>query len=171
MKLSAMTTARYLQLLEVSFLLRKLPPYLKNRASRLIKSPKIYFTDSGLAAHLAGVERLGAADDEPLRGPLMETWVAQNLAAILSAHLPDATLSFWHEQGRYEVDFVIEHRRRVVAIEVKAASRWTESDLTGLRAFLERTSACIAGVLAYNGETAFALGPRLWAIPLGQLLA
>jgi len=170
-KLNAATTGRYLGLLEASFLLRKLPPYLKNRASRLIKSPKLYVTDSGLAAHLAGVTDDGLAGGEPLRGALVETYVAQNLAAILEAHLPAAALSFWHEQGRFEVDFVIEHGRKALAIEVKAASRWGDRDFAGLRAFLARTPQCIGGVLAYNGATAVSVGDKLWAIPLGHLLS
>jgi hypothetical protein len=53
---------------------------------------------------------------------------------------------------------------------VKAATRWSESDLSGLRAFLERTPACVAAVLAYNGKEAVKLDKRLFAIPLGQLL-
>jgi predicted AAA+ superfamily ATPase len=108
--------------------------------------------------------------DDRLRGALFETWVCQNLVALLDAHLPDAQLSYWHEQGRYEVDFVIETGRRVVAVEVKAASRWTERDLAGLRAFLDRTPQCAAAVLAYNGRVGASLGGRLWAVPIGSLV-
>ena len=169
-KLNAATTGRYLDLLETSFLIRRLPPFLKNRSSRLIKSPKLHFTDSGLAAHLAGVTTLEPGRDELLRGALFETYSVQNFAAVLEAHLPDAQLAFWHEQGRHEVDVVIEMGRTVFAIEVKAAARWTSSDLSGLRAFLDRTPACAAAVLAYNGREAVKLGDRLWAIPLGHLL-
>lgn len=79
-------------------------------------------------------------------------------------------MSYWHEQGRHEVDFVIEMGRKVFAFEIKAATRWTDSDLSGLRAFLERTPACVAAVLAYNGKEAVKLDERLFAIPLGQLL-
>jgi predicted AAA+ superfamily ATPase len=170
-KLSAATAGRYLDLLEVSFLIRRLPPFLRNRSSRLIKSPKLYVTDSGLAAHLAGVTRLDADADAPMRGALFETYVAQNLAAILEAHVPDAQLAFWHEQGRHEVDFVIDTGRKVVAVEVKAGTRWDARDLSGLRAFVERTPACTAAVLAYNGREAVKLDGKLWAIPLGHLLA
>jgi uncharacterized protein len=92
------------------------------------------------------------------------------LAALLEAHLPDAQLAYWHEQGRHEVDFVIEAGRKVFAVEVKAATRWRDSDLSGLGAFLDRTSACVAAVLAYNGKEAVKLDDRLWAIPMGQLL-
>jgi len=169
-KLNAATAGRYLNLLETSFLIRRLPPFLKNRSSRLVKSPKMHFTDSGLAAHMAGVTALEPGRDDLLRGALFETYIGQNLAALLEAHLPDAQLSYWHEQGRHEVDFVIETSRKVFAIEVKAATRWSESDLSGLRAFLDRTPACVAAVLAYNGKEAVKLGKRLWAIPMGQLL-
>lgn len=169
-KLNAATAGRYLDLLEASFVIRRLPPFLKNRSSRLIKSPKLFVTDSGLAAYLAGVTELEPGSDELLRGALFETYVAQQLAALIESHLPDAQLAFWHEQGRHEVDFVIELGRRVVAIEVKAATRWGESDLSGLRAFVDRTPACGAAVLAYNGREAVQLDGKLCAIPLGHLL-
>ena len=170
-KLNAVTAGRYLDLLETSFLIRRLPPFLKNRSSRLVKSPKLHFADSGLAAHLAGATTLEQGRDDLLRGALFETYVAQNLAALLDAHLPDARLAYWHEQGRHEVDFVIEANRKIFAIEVKAATRWTAGDLSGLRAFLDRTPACAAAVLAYNGREAVKLDHRLWAIPMGHLLA
>jgi predicted AAA+ superfamily ATPase len=169
-KLNAVTAGRYLDLLEASYLIRRLPPFLKNRSSRLVKSPKLHFTDSGLAAHMAGITTLTPGRDDLLRGGLFETYVAQNLAALLEAHLPDAQLAFWHEQGRHEVDFVIEADRKIFGIEVKAATRWSASDLSGLRAFLDRTPACVAAVLAYNGKESVKLDERLFAIPLGQLL-
>ena len=66
---------------------------------------------------------------------------------------------------------MIESGRRVVAVEVKAATRWSENDLGSLRAFLERTPSCVAAVLAYNGREAVRLDDKLFAIPLGHLLA
>ena len=169
-KLNAATAGRYLNILEASFLVRRVPPFLKNRSSRLVKSPKLYFADSGLAAHLAGVADLEPGRDDRLRGALFETWVGQNLAALLDAHVPDAELTYWHEQGRHEVDFVVEANRKVCAIEVKAASRWSARDLSGLRTFLDRTPQCTAAVLAYNGREAVQLDDRLWALPIGQLV-
>ena len=68
-------------------------------------------------------------------------------------------------------NFVIEAGRQVVAVEAKAATRWAESDLAGLRAFAARTPACLAAVLAYNGREAVQLEDKLFAIPLGRLLA
>ena len=170
-KLPVSTAARYLALLETSFLLTRLPPYLRSRATRLIKSPKLFVSDSGLAAHLAGVDDLSQGADEPRRGALFETYVAQNLTSIVDAHLPRAEVSYWSVQGRHEVDFVIAHGANCLAIEVKAATRFDARDLAGLRAFLAHDRQAVAGVLAYNGREAVSLGDRLWAIPVGLLLS
>ena len=170
-KLPVSTTARYLGLLETSFLLTRLPPYLRSRATRLIKSPKLMVSDSGIAAHLAGVDDLSSGASEPSRGALFETYVAQNLTAIVDAHLPRAEVSYWSVQGRHEVDFVIAHGARCLAIEVKAATRFDARDLAGLRAFLAHHPEAVAGVLAYNGREAVSLGDRLWALPVGLLLS
>lgn len=170
-QLTASTANRWLGLLETSFAMTRLPSFLGNRAKRLVKASKLYASDAGLAAHLAGVEDLSITADEPLRGPLYETWVASNLESILEAHLPGAKLSYWNVQGRHEVDFVVEVGRDCLAIEVKAAARWTEKDLAGLRAFLDATPRCRAAVLAYDGAQAAKIGERLWALPLGLLLS
>lgn len=66
---------------------------------------------------------------------------------------------------------MIEVGRRVFAIEVKAATRWTERDLSSLRAFLDRTPRAVTGVLAHNGREAVQLDGKLWALPLGHLLS
>ena len=169
-KLNAATTARYLSLLEASFVIRRLAPFLANRASRLIKSPKLYLSDSGLASHLAGIDEQRLESRDPLAGPLLETYAAQNLAATLDSDWPEARLGYWHVQGRYEVDFVIESGRDCVALEIKASSKWDERDLAGLRAFLDRTPACRAAFLAYRGAETLKLGDRLWAAPLAAVL-
>ncbi|MBN1422585.1 MAG: ATP-binding protein, partial [Planctomycetes bacterium] len=169
-KLNGATTSRYLSVLEASFVVRRLPPFLSNRASRLIKSPKIYVTDSGLAAHLAGATESDLLGGDPLGGPLLETYVAQNIAAIIDASWPEARLFFWHVQGRHEVDFVVEEKRDVLALEVKAASRWGDRDLAGLRAFLHKTPRCRAAVLAYMGPDVVRLEDRLWAVPIDVAL-
>ncbi len=169
--LPATTAARYLGLLDTSFVLGRLNPFLQSKAARLIKSPKIMMTDSGLAAHLTGVTDLSVTANEPLRGALFETWVWQNLASILGAHAPRAGLEFWSIQGRYEVDFVVTYGRASIGIEVKASGRFSEKDLTGLKAFLDATSGARAGVLAYNGTEALSVGKDLYAIPLTMLLS
>jgi len=170
-KLPTTTVSRYLGLLEASFVLRRLAPHLKSRTTRLIKSPKLFVSDSGLAAYLASVTELAATSGEPQRGPLHETWVLQNLAGITSVRWPRAEITYWSVQGRHEVDFVVTLGRRSVAVEVKAGSRFGQRDLAGLRAFLAKSRDDSVGVLAYNGSEAVSLGEGLYAIPLCWLLA
>lgn len=169
-KLNSVTASRYLGLMEAGFLVHRLPPYLGNRASRLIKSPKLFFADSGLACYLAGIGRLDPAAEEPLRGAMFETYVAENLLSILQSHWSRARLLFWNVQGRHEVDFVIEAGQETVAIEVKVATRWGDEDLSGLKIFLDKTPRCRMAILASNHPRAVQLGDRLYAIPLRLLL-
>lgn len=167
-KLTMATTSRYLSLLEASFIIHRLSPYLKNRASRLIKSPKIYLSDSGLACYLSGIKSLEA---EPLKGAMLETYVCNNLIGIIDSRWLDAELYFWHIQGRYEVDFIIESGNRCLAIEIKFGTRWEERDLSGLKAFISSTPSCMAAILAYNGYEIVRLGDKIWAMPLGVVLS
>lgn len=169
-QLPATTVTRHLDLLEAMCLIRRVPPFLGNRSKRLIKSPKLYFADSGLAAHLAGVTEVGTSSAEPLRGALLENFVLQNLMAALEPHLIGVRFYFWHEQGRQEVDFVIEHGRKLVAVEVKATGRLDMDDTRSLRDFVRRTPDCVAGVLTYFGQEVMSLGEKLWAVPLHGLL-
>jgi hypothetical protein len=170
-KINATTVSRYLSLLEASFVMYRLPPYLKSRASRLIKSPKIYVADSGLAAWLAGIDPETQPEQELLYGALFETWVAQNLMGIIDSRWSGARLHFAAVQGRYEVDFVIEAGRQCIAIEIKSGARWDEKDLSGLKSFLSATPNCKAGILGHNGKEAVQLGKYLWAIPVSMLLS
>ncbi len=170
-KLSAATTSRYLSLFEASFIITRIHPYLGNKSSRLIKSPKLYLSDSGLATYLTGLELSASIGNDPLYGALLETYVAQNLLSILNAKWQNASLYFWTVQGRHEVDFIIEAGRSCIALELKSATRWHNRDLAGLNAFLAATPHCKAGILCHNGEDAVKLGQKLWALPISLVLS
>lgn len=170
-KLTAVTTSRYLSLFEISFIITRLSPYLRNRASRLIKSPKLYISDSGLACYLIGVEMGQLALNDPLFGAMFETYIAQNLLNIIDSRLTEAHLYFWSIQGRHEVDFIIEAGIHCIAIEIKSGARWQEKDLFGLKAFLSTTPHCKVAILGYNGTDAVKLGEKLWVLPLSLILS
>lgn len=162
------TCERYIGLMNISFVTHILPPYLKSRSARMRKSPKLMMADSGIVAYLAGVEDLQRS---PMRGALYENYVFQNILGILEPHLIRTNIYYWQIAGRHEVDFVVEVGGETIAIEVKAATRWGDSDLSGLRAFISRNPGCRAGILAYNGREAVSLGDKIWAIPLAVLLS
>jgi hypothetical protein len=106
-----------------------------------------------------------------MRGALFETYIAQNIAGICQAHVPEARRCYWSVQGRHEVDFVVEAGRQALAIEIKSASRWRPGDLSGLKAFLAVHPECRIGLLAYNGAQTVKLADRCWAVPLSRLLS
>lgn len=168
-KLNVMTTSRYLSLMEASFVLFRLPPHLRNRTSRLVKSSKVYLADTGLAAFLVGLRTID--EHEPLKGALWENYILQNLQSILSAHSPDAAVTYWNIQGRYEVDFIIEVENKTIAVEVKQGTRFRDDDLMGLKAYLASSKKCMGGLLAYNGTEVLKLDERMWAVPAGLLLS
>ena len=106
------TVSRYLNLLETSYLLVRLPAYAVNRTKRLIKAPKLYWGDTGVAMHLT-------QEQEP-RGAHLENLVLHDLLAWRDARLDRAELFYWRTAIGEEVDFVIESGDRLLPIEVKA---------------------------------------------------
>jgi uncharacterized protein len=168
-KLNAMTTGRYLALLETTFVINRLQPYLRNHSSRLIKSPKAYISDTGLAFHLMGLNENSTISR--FKGSLYENYVFQNIQSILLAHLPDTKLYYWNIQGRHEVDFIIENGDETAAIEVTSSSSWQAKDLSGLNAFVESSKNCKIGIVAYMGTKLLQLEKNIWAVPIALLLS
>lgn len=169
-KLNAMMTMRYLGLMETSFVIRRIPPFLGNPTSRLIKSPKLYLSDTGLAAYLMGIR--GSSSATPLMGSLLENYFIQNADSVISAHDASVKTYYWNIQGRYEVDFVFEAAPdTVIAVEIKNSSRWRESDLTSLRSFVSSTKQCRAAVLGYMGTQTYRISDRIWVAPISLLLS
>ncbi len=168
---SVATASRWLGVLEASFSAYRLPPYMGNRTSRIVKSPKLFMSDSGIANHLIGPRAKAMSGDDHFAGQLLETYVAQNLRSMVACFEPLARVFFWNVQGRYEVDFVVELGQRTVAIEIKRGSRWSAADLRGLRRFLDLSPNCEAALLACNIEAPTQLDDKLYAIPIGLLLS
>jgi hypothetical protein len=88
---------------------------------------------------------------EPLLGAIFETYVAQNLLAIIGSRWKEALLYSWSVQGRHEIEFIVEVGRHCLALEVKSSARWEKRDLSGLEVFLAVTPHCRAAVLCHNG--------------------
>src|SRR6185295_12294547 len=116
--ISQSTVHRYLNVLEASHVWHRLPAYAVNRTKRIIKTPKPYFLDSGLAAFLCGDSF--PLKDRKILGALLETAVFQHLRAWRELMTPKPGIFYWRTVGNHEVDFVVEWGRKLVAIEVKA---------------------------------------------------
>ena len=156
--LAPSTVQRYLNLLEVSFQLVRLPAYSVNRTKRLVKSSKLYWSDTGLALHLAG-------HAHP-RGVHLENLVLCDLLAWAAARVEKTEILFWRTTKGAEVDFVIESGGRLLPVEVKATATVHTSDVRHLHTFLgEYPDKAQCGIVLYNGEETFWLTDRVLAAP------
>lgn len=121
--LSVPTMTEWLSILEITGQILLLPPYHENFGKRLIKSPKLYFTDTGLAAHLLGIESSAQLQRSPFRGPLFECWVASEIVKHQLAQGRRRELYFFRDQQGLEVDFVVPRGGgRLLLVEAKATS-------------------------------------------------
>lgn len=165
------TLKRYLSLLQMTFLVQLLPPWSGNLGLRLVKSPKLYLVDTGLLAHLVGLDEEGLAKHPDAMGPLFENFVVMELRKQCSWSRNRAELYHFRTHAGREVDIVLENRARDLAgVEVKASSTLKSEDFAGLRALAELAQGRFRrGVILYLGQEVIPFGADLVALPI-QLL-
>ena len=157
------TMHRWLNLLETSHMLVRLPAYAVNRTKRLIKAPKIYWADTGLALHLAGHR-------DP-QGAHLENLVLHDLCAWRDARDGRAEVCYWRTAAGEEVDLVVESGGRLLPIEVKATTHPRLGDAASLRSFrAEYGAKSRAGLLLHAGERIEWLGSDVLAAPWWRVL-
>ena len=159
---------RYFALLEMLFLVVRLPSWQRNPSKRWVKAPKVFLPDSGLLCHLMATtaERMNAQPN--LLGAVAETWVLSELLKHVA--FTQEGLSLWHyrTQTHIEVDFILENRAgHICGIEVKASTTVDSKDFKGLR-HLQDTEPAIfqRGIVLYAGRELVPFGDKLWAVPL-----
>lgn len=165
------TVERYLSALEQLYLLQRLKPWSRNELSRLVKTPKLHFIDSGMLTAMRGYSAARMQADRHLFGPLLESFVFSELLKLSSWADERISLLHYRDKDGAEVDFVLEDSAgRIVGIEVKAAATITHRDFAGLHrlAFAAGTSF-VQGVLLYDGEKPLSFAPNMRAVPLTAL--
>ena len=169
--LSQPTVHRYLNLLETSYQLVRIPAFSRSRTRRLVKSPKAYWGDTGLAGFLL---RLGDAAEvrrHAVAGALLENMVLAQLLAWREVETPRPEVSYWRTAAGIEVDFVLEARGRLLPVEVKASARARPEEARALEMFLdEHPRAASVGLLLYGGKDAVPVSRRVLAAPVGAVL-
>jgi predicted AAA+ superfamily ATPase len=152
------TVHRWLNLLETSYQLVRLPAYAVNRTKRLIKSPRIFWADTGVALHLAGM----AAPE----GAHLENLILHDLLAWRDARLDRAELGYWRTTTGEEVDLIVEADNRLLPIEIKANGRPRLADTVHLRTFrAEYGKKARAGLLLHTGTMMEWIAPDVLAAP------
>lgn len=173
LQLNDRTTKSYVEILELMFILRRVPAYLKNRAKRLAtRMPKLHFLDAGLACHL-----LRLNDEQQLLashhyGNLLESLIYSEICKHASWAKENVAIYHYRDKGQLEVDLVIEHSNsRIIGIEVKASATIRSEDLRGLTKLSETAGGALDfGVIFYTGNSVLPFdigGHTCYALPIG----
>ena len=142
-----------------------------NLGKRLVKAPKLLFTDTGLAAHMLGWSDAASIVPAPSVGPLVENFVAMELQKLLGWSEVPARLYHFRTSAGLEVDFVLEDPQgRVVGIEVKSGSTVTPRDVAPLKRFAaELGDRFVRGIVFYTGDSAVPFGKNISVLPISAM--
>lgn len=165
------TARKYLTVLEQLFLVRRLEPWHGNRLSRLVKTPKLHFLDSGLLAVLRGATPERVAGDRTVFGALIETFVFTEVLKMAAVSERQIALHHYRDKDRNEVDLVIEDEAGgIVGLEIKAAATVRPADFAGLRKLAATAGRNFrSGVVLHDGDAVIGFGDHLVAAPLSCL--
>ena len=169
-RLSQTTLKRYFTLLEMLYLVVRLPSWERNPGKRMVKAPKVFLADSGLLAHLAGVTQDALTAGPGLPGGLVETYVLGELLKHLAFSEKGLTLNHYRTQTNIEIDFILENRfGKLTGIEVKASSKVEGKDFKALRHLKETEPHLFQrGIVLYAGREVVAFDVDLFAVPLSM---
>lgn len=135
------TIREWLSVLEASFLIYRLPPYHKNYNKRLVKNPKVYFTDTGLVCSLLGIREENQLDYHFLKGALFETFVVTELLKGSFNNGEPFGLYFWRDNHRKEIDVILDAGTRQAGIEIKSGKTIRNDAFTALNYWKDLASA------------------------------
>jgi uncharacterized protein len=160
------TLRRYMNLLEVTYQIFLLRPYHANIGKRLVKTPKLYFSDTGMASYLRGADHWSALERQGKTGAMVETWVCSELIKLIASSDFRMQIFFWRTQTGSEVDFLLEHRGESVALEVKWSHKIEDSDITPLKRCADDLKERLRlSVILYGGTEVVPMTPKMIAIP------
>lgn len=137
------TAKSWISVLEASYLLFQLRPHHQNFSKRLIKSPKIYFNDTGLLCWLLGIQEPSQLTTHPLRGQIFETFIISELRKLFLNSGEPANFHFWRDSNGMEVDLLIEKGGKLMPVEIKSGQTLNRDFFSGLERWL-----ALAGGLA-----------------------
>lgn len=171
-EMSRSTVQRYLALLEQLFLLIRARAWSRNVGQRLIKAPKVWLPDTGLACHLLDYEQARFEGDESaLAGTLFENFVATELMKQAAWAEANVRIHHFRTAGGREVDLLIERGDGTLCgIEVKLGATPHSSDFNALRFLQSKLGARFRlGAVVHTGSETLPFGPNLWALPVSAL--
>ena len=150
------TAQRWISVLKTSFVVFLLPPHYRNFNKRMIKSPKLYFYDTGLACYLLGIKDPQVLPTHPLRGPLFENYQVAEVAKTFHHHRQKPPLYFWRDRTGHEVDLLVEQGAALYPIEIKSGQTVGSDAFTALTWWSRTAEQDLAHAsLIYGGDRAY----------------
>lgn len=150
------TARRWISVLKTSFILFLLSPHHRNFNKRLVKSPKLYFFDTGLLCQLLGIREAGQIITHPLRGAVFENYVIAEVAKAYLHHRRTPPLFFWRDRTGHEIDLLIEEADKLFPVEIKSSQTVSGDMLDGLQWWLSLSGQpAQSATLVYAGGEAF----------------
>ncbi len=153
---SSTTIKNWISVLKASYLVFELPPYFTNTRKRVVKSAKLYFTDTGLAAFLLGIRTAEQAARDPLRGNLYENLIILEIMKSLLNQGDRPDLFFYRDSYGNEVDLLVKRQGKLLPIEIKSSATFSKSFIKGIEAFRKVSDDCTTeAAILYNGDQEF----------------
>ncbi len=160
------TAKNWLSVLEATFQVILIRPYHANAGKRLVKTPKVYLTDTGLLCRLAGIRDTDEPAAGPFAGALFETAVVTDTVKTLVNRGEEARVWFWRTSAGREVDLVVDSGRGLVPIEIKLSATPKPAMAAGILSFRSDYGKRVGpGFVVHTGETPLPLSPGITAIP------
>lgn len=164
------TVKAWLSILEATCQVTVVRPYFANVGKRLVKTPKVYFSDVGTLCYLAGLRDPLHAASGPMGGAIMETAVLSEIVRTLTHRGEDPQVYFWRTAAGTEIDFVVETPSGLIPIEVKLSATPRPAMATGIETFKgDIGDNALPGYVVHPGDTRLPLGDRITALPFACL--
>lgn len=164
------TVKAWLSVLEATYQVFVLRPYFANVGKRLVKTPKVYFTDTGTLCHLTGLKDPDHAAAGPMAGPILETAVLSEIVRTLAHQGVDPQVYFWRTSSGVEVDFLVENRGRLAPLEVKTSATPRPAMAASLKTLqADLGDTVLPGRVIHLGDVRLPMGNGVVALPFNEL--
>ncbi len=160
----------YFAVMKHTYQIQKLQPFFKNQLKRLVKTPKIYATDTGILCHLLQIDSTEALEISHYKGAIIETFIYDELLKANSAASKKAGLYYYRTTDKKEIDFILNFGQKIIAIEIKASKTVSKSDFKHIYHLQKELPEIFdKGLVFYGGDTFLKLDDRMYAVPFGFL--
>ncbi|MEA3352907.1 MAG: ATP-binding protein [Campylobacterota bacterium] len=160
----------YFNVLEHTYQIQKLKPFFKNELKRVIKTPKIYATDTGVLSYLLQITSKEEFESSHYKGDILETFVYDELIKAKTYATKNAEIFYYRTSDKKEIDFILEFSSKIVAVEIKSSKSVSKDDFKHIYHLQSQIPKEFdKGIVLYNGEQVLKVDENMYAVPLGFL--